>query len=69
MSYDITWKCHVCGRERLDAFIEVLQRDRSTEFNLQPGVLMENVRYCKDEPSCIAAAESTYLIPKKEEAQ
>lgn len=61
----MTWKCHVCGRERPDEKISVFTRDRSVEYGLPVGTMLENVRYCNDSLTCSAKVTTTYLIGKK----
>lgn len=58
----ITWSCHVCGLERPDAQISVHKRRlRSRSTGIEVG---ENVRYCNDNPSCVAAAPSHRFMPE-----
>ncbi len=52
----ITWKCHICGKERPDDKISVYKVDLGVEQGLPPGVMSMNVRYCNDNPDCIAKA-------------
>ena len=49
---ELTWSCHVCGRERPDAQIDVHKTDLSAEYGLPPGTMEQNVRYCTDDPDC-----------------
>ena len=53
---EITWLCHICGRERPDERISVYQIDISAHFGVLPNHALHNVRYCNDNPACIAAA-------------
>jgi hypothetical protein len=59
----LTWRCHVCGRERPDDRIQVLRTDLSAEFGFQPGTLEQNVRYCEDDPICIIKGHTIRLVP------
>ena len=47
-----TWKCHICGKERPDDKISVHTKDTSTDYDLPPGTMKQNVRYCNDNPDC-----------------
>lgn len=52
---ELTWPCMVCGDERPDELIDVVQH-----YELIAGgrtTMGTNVRYCKDRPACRAAAE------------
>ncbi len=58
----LTWTCHVCRDERLDACISVAHRrqlpdgvDR-TDNPLFPDGYPVHVRYCNDRPACVAEA-------------
>lgn len=53
-----TWTCHICGEERPDEMIAVRVHDTSEEFNLPPGTMKQNVRYCLDRPACGRGAET-----------
>ena len=48
----MTWKCHVCGRERPDERISVYSEERT----IGPATAKVNVRYCNDNPDCRAGA-------------
>lgn len=52
----LTWTCHICNKERPDAFISVISKDISAEHNLPPGTMRQNVRYCSDNPICSSKA-------------
>ena len=52
----ITWKCHVCGRERTDDKISVYSKDVSEEYELAIGTMIMNIRYCNDNESCVENA-------------
>lgn len=58
----LRWTCNVCGRERPDEAISVHKHDRSAEIGYEPGVFVENIRYCNDNPACVAAAPSIILV-------
>jgi len=60
-----TFKCDVCGKERQEAFIDVLKKDRSSEWGLSEGSLTENIKFCNDKSSCFFGVEKVRLIPKK----
>jgi hypothetical protein len=48
----VTWRCHVCDKEREDDKINVYQLKQ----DMHPGALTVNVRYCNDNPRCKAGA-------------
>lgn len=56
-----SWTCHICGKRRPDRFISVRSTDQSSEFNLPPGTVTQNVRYCNDKPQCIEGAKTKKL--------
>jgi PHP family Zn ribbon phosphoesterase len=60
----LTWKCHICGDERMDAQISV----RTNESENVSGVpVKQNVRYCNDRPECIEASKTfSFFISNKE---
>lgn len=62
----MTWKCHVCKRERPDERISVFKSDISKEHNLPIGTMTQNVRYCNDRPSCIEGARGFRFTKQKE---
>lgn len=62
---EITWTCHVCGRERPDDRIAVYRTDLSREFGLEPGTIGQNVRYCEDNADCILGAPGVRLVKRK----
>jgi hypothetical protein len=54
MNEDLTWICHICGRERPDDKISVYS-SRVETINGKPieAEVTQNVRYCNDNPDCI----------------
>ncbi len=61
---ELTWSCHVCGRERPDAMISV----KSRRVMFYGGVTaQENVRHCNDRQSCIDGAEDVRFSGKTSE--
>lgn len=63
-----TWTCHVCGDERPDEKISVQKNDRSAEYGLPAGSMVENVRYCNDRASCREGAKTfSFSAPRKGE--
>lgn len=62
----MTWTCHICGAERPDEKISVYTTDTSADFNLPPGTMKTNVRYCNDNPDCIEAAKTYSFFEKKD---
>lgn len=60
----LTWKCHVCGRERPDALIDVYITDRTPpEMAAHDYKVSEQVRFCIDNPECIAQAPFVRFLP------
>lgn len=55
MFENLTWTCHICGKERPDDKISVYSRIITLERNVP---LQENVRYCNDNPDCIEGAKA-----------
>ena len=60
-----TFKYDVCGKERQEAFIDVLKKDRSVEWDLPEGTFTENIKFCNDKPECFFGAEKVRLVSKK----
>ena len=52
---NLTWTCHICGRERPDNKISVL----SKALQLNNGRIcgQQNIRYCNDNPDCAEKAK------------
>lgn len=50
---ELTWTCHICGRERPDDKISVMTKPLAFEGGV---VADQNVRYCNDNPSCYETA-------------
>jgi hypothetical protein len=48
----ITWRCHVCGRDRPDELVRVY----TEPIKLGPADGRVNVRYCADRAECVAGA-------------
>ena len=59
---ELTWTCHVCGQERPDRFISVYKSFVS-KHRIQ---IQQNVRYCNDNPDCIAKAPNVKFIKESE---
>lgn len=58
----VTWTCHCCGQEREDSKIDVYKTDLSLRYNLPPGTVQQNVRYCNDSTTCVAKAPTIRLL-------
>lgn len=52
---DLTWTCMICGAERPDDKIDVAHRP-AKGFESEFPERRWNVRYCNDNPECIATA-------------
>ena len=48
--------CQVCTRMRSGWKLSIKTMDSSAEFGLAPGSLATSIRYCRDSPTCSAAA-------------
>lgn len=63
MLNNLTWLCHICGRERPDDKISVFTHERMIG-NIP---MKENVRYCNDNPDCAEKAKTFSFIKAKED--
>jgi len=64
--HNLTWTCHVCGRERPDERISV----ESRQVMRGTVVFTENVRYCNDRAECIEKAKVySHLTEGEKESQ
>jgi len=61
---NLKWKCHVCGKERPDDKISVLSKPISLPNGRVVGE--QNIRYCSDDPCCVAGAQNVDFLKKKE---
>jgi len=56
---NITWTCHICGKERPDAKISV----HTTPLIIGGQVMGDqNVRYCNDNPECRKKAQDYKFV-------
>ena len=53
LASELTWRCDICGQERPGAAISVHKVDLHPE---QPGIVVRNVKYCNDNPTCFEGA-------------
>ncbi len=60
----LTWTCMVCGDTRPDNRIDVHTEDTSAQYNLPPGTMKVNVRYCIDRAECRLKARDHNLLKK-----
>lgn len=60
-----TWTCHVCGKERPDAYISVRTIDMSSEYKLPVGTVKQNVRYCNDNFDCAQGSRTKSLLKRR----
>jgi hypothetical protein len=49
----LTWTCHICLEERLDAYISVLVKPLIFDGR---NIAKQNIRYCNDRPKCYEGA-------------
>jgi hypothetical protein len=61
---ELIWTCHICGRERPDVLIGVLAKPLVVRGEVLGN---QNVRYCKDNPSCFEGAKTYEFYSEKEE--
>ena len=54
----LTRRCHICRKERPDAFISVRKNDTSKKFMLPEGTMISNIRYCNDNEGCVEKSKS-----------
>jgi len=59
MMEDLTWTCHVCGKERPDDKISVYTRHRTLPGGVQ---MSENIRHCNDKDECIIGAREVHFV-------
>jgi len=64
---NISWKCHVCGKERPDDKISVF----SKPIALPDGRVIgeTNIRYCNDSPECLVGASKVDFLKGKGRAK
>lgn len=65
----VTWTCHVCGETRPDAQISVFHRDVSAVYQLKRGTIINNIRYCNDNPECARRAAGARSLEELYTAQ
>lgn len=58
---ELTWKCHICEKERPDPEISVFTRKLPPPLDFGK----ENIRYCNDNPDCTEKAKTHSIIKKK----
>jgi len=54
MLENLTWTCHICGKERPDNKISV----RTTPLECGFVRITQNVRYCNDNTECIEESKT-----------
>lgn len=54
----VTWRCHICNRERPFYAISIRKTDVSEENGRAPGSMVQKVRYCNDRAECRKAVET-----------
>lgn len=57
MFKDITWRCHICGKERPDNKISVHTTSKKIP-GTNGATVQQNVRYCNDDPDCIEKSKT-----------
>jgi len=55
-------RCDVCHEVRDDRWISVFQTDMSEAHLLDPGTVLQNVKYCNDKESCRTDARKVHFI-------
>ncbi len=60
---NLTWRCHVCGKERPDDKISVFVKP----IFLPDGRIcgQQNIHYCNDNPDCIKKAKDMDFLANK----
>ncbi len=56
---NLTWTCHICGKERPDAKISVLSKPLIISGRICGE---QNIRYCNDNPGCREKAKTKKWI-------
>lgn len=59
---NLTWKCHICGRERPDDKISVLSKPLILDGK---SCGSQNIRYCNDNPECLKKAKKFSFFNNK----
>lgn len=57
----LKWYCHICKAVRPKEFISVRTTDIGDSRGLKPGIMLMDIRYCNDKPSCIEKSKSEDL--------
>jgi len=63
---NLKWRCHVCGKERPDDKISVLSKPISHPDGRIIGE--QSIRYCNDDPSCVAEARNVDFLYEQRRA-
>ena len=56
---ELTWTCHICGKERPDALISVCTKPLVIDGQVFGD---QNVRYCNDNPECHKKAQDFEFV-------
>lgn len=59
---ELSWVCDVCGELRPDKYISVYTKDISETFQLPPGTVTRNVKYCNDKLECVEGAKRVKMV-------
>lgn len=51
----LTWKCHICKKERPDHLISVHKKPLVIK---ETACGSQNIRYCNDKPACFEGAKT-----------
>jgi len=57
----LTWKCHICQRERPDDKISVITKPLVINGKI---IGQQNIRYCNDDPKCMEQAQNWSFFGK-----
>ena len=57
-----TWVCCICGTERPDEQIASEFYDIGQKLGVRSGIVMVNIRYCKDNSECEHRAKNFYGV-------
>jgi hypothetical protein len=59
---EMIWHCHCCKSRKPDGNIKAYRHDISNIYQLESGMLILNIRYCNDNPSCFQKAKNREWI-------
>lgn len=61
---EVKVKCTSCNNNRSDKFLRVRMHDVSHLYNIEPGTLIFNFKYCSDNDICKAQSDNREEVLK-----